>query len=71
MHYSLSNRNGDVPSVWTEILNGRVRTSRNLKRRSYGNVYNPACPFIANILHINKGQLFIRNFLHNINVPSF
>lgn len=28
--YSLSYRNGDVPSVWTEVFNGRVRTSRDL-----------------------------------------
>lgn len=30
--YSLSYRNGDVPSVWTEVLNGRVRTFRDLNR---------------------------------------
>lgn len=33
LHHSLSYRDGDVPSVWTEILNGRVGTLRNLDRR--------------------------------------
>lgn len=35
----LSHRNGDVPSVWTEVLNGRVGTFRDLNRRSYSDVY--------------------------------
>lgn len=30
VHHSLSNRNGDVASLWTQILNGRVWTIRDL-----------------------------------------
>ncbi len=56
VHYSLSYRNSDVPSVWTEVLNGRVGTSRNLNRRSHSDVYTLACLYtlwIFNMLHIN------------------
>lgn len=31
VHNSLSYRDGDVPSIWTEILNSRVGTIRNLE----------------------------------------
>lgn len=31
--YSLSYRNGDVSSVWTEVFNGRVWTFRDLNGR--------------------------------------
>lgn len=30
VHHSLSYRNGDVTSLWTEVLNGRVGTFRYL-----------------------------------------
>ena len=39
VHHRLAHRNGDVPSVWTEVLNGRIRTFRDLNRRSHSDVY--------------------------------
>lgn len=54
--YSLSYRNGDVPSVWTEVLNGRVRTPRDLSGTclyNFTSLYSILQPFDYFIHEIN------------------
>lgn len=46
VHYSLSYRNSDVSSVWTEVLNGRVRSIRDLNRKSHSDVFTLTCVLI-------------------------
>lgn len=59
VYNSLSHRNGDVPSVWTEVLDGRVGTLRDLNR-SPSEVYTSTWTlcgfsFIITMLQINNG----------------